>query len=240
MLAAGRGLASQLAPASPKTRDRLKPRVVYWQQIPWQRRGALLAGGLRSAAVPGDSFYSYLKNKNKYAWWKHNQLLRSSKGWRLTLPASTWRGVILETAAEGMLFSITSSIFPHQTCPIFRAGPQTSFCQRELEQNKVGQPTTAMGPSSSFPFPSGKFTWDAMGCEQSPEHRSAPARCAHPRSSALCPGWSHGRGRQGTGSGKAGKLGRGAAKRGEKEKQIKRCSSCPYALDDIVPEYFRL
>lgn len=111
----GHRLASQLAPARPKTRDCLKPRVVYWQQIPWQFLGALLAGGLRSAAVPGDSFYSYLKNKNKYAWWKRNQLLCSSKHWRLTLPASAWRGeygFILEIAPEGMLFSIISSIFP--------------------------------------------------------------------------------------------------------------------------------
>lgn len=58
-------LLSQLAPASPKTRDCLKPRVVSWQQLRWRFPSVLLAGGLRSAAVPGDSFDSYLKNKNK-------------------------------------------------------------------------------------------------------------------------------------------------------------------------------
>lgn len=101
----------QLAPRGERL---LRSRVVYWQQTRWQLLGSLLAGGLCSAAEPGDSFYSYLKNKNKYARWKCNQLLLSSKCRRLVLPASAaggFREVFLQTTAAGMLFSMKLPVF---------------------------------------------------------------------------------------------------------------------------------
>lgn len=94
---------------APRAERLLQSCVVYWQPTRWQLLGSLLAGGLRSAAEPGDSFYSYLKNKNKYARWKCNQLLPSSKCRRLVLPASAaggFQGVFLQTTAAGMLFSM--------------------------------------------------------------------------------------------------------------------------------------
>lgn len=175
-------------------------------------------------------FTAILKNKNKYAWWKRNQLLCSGKRWRPALPASV--GLSSRPPQKGCSFPSNSQHFSHKTCLGLGAEPRPSFCRLGLEQNEAKQPGRAMGPSPPL-LPHQEISPGAQGDTSRAASIAARRRdMATVCSFALQPGCSHGS----TGSSpcpRAAQGGEGGRKKRWKRKN-REVLSCAYVRCSAV------